>query len=109
MTTEARKQLREEVARALYEAEGGIRWGAMEESDKNDFRNVADAAIAVVGERMAKVADELGCECEGCGHLCGNPETDMAIIKKAGGVSCCPERKMRPLGDAIRSLTQKEK
>jgi len=99
MSDEAREELREKVARAIATA-------ALQ---NRGYMGMADAAIAVVGERMAKVADELGCECEGCGHLCGNPETDMAIIKKAGGVSCCPERKMRPLGDAIRSLTQKEK
>lgn len=58
-------------------------------------------------EEAATVADELGYECEGCGHLCGNPETDMKIIQKAGGLSCCPERKMRPLGAAIRAMKGK--
>ena len=70
-----------------------------------------DAAIALVRRETlgeaARVADDLGYECEGCGHLCGNPETDIAIIEKAGGLSCCPERKIRPLGAAIRALGEK--
>jgi hypothetical protein len=64
----------------------------------------ASAALDLALEGAALVADNLGYECEGCGHLCGDQEADMKIIRKAGGVSCCPERKMRPLGDAIRAL-----
>ena len=60
------------------------------------------ASRDLVLEEAASVADDLGYECEGCGHLCGNQETDMKIIIAAGGLACCPERKMRPLGNAIR-------
>lgn len=102
--------LRMKVARAiarLYFPEASI------DDAWKDYIEDADAAISIirpaVREEAAKVADDLGYECEGCGHLCGNPETDLAIIQKAGGISCCPERKMRPLGTAIRSLAKEGK
>ena len=107
--TDEQKALREAVARATYNRwrAAHTAWPVFYELTGDAMANEladADAAIAVVLERAARVADEMGYECEGCGHLCGNPQTDMAIIKKAGGLSCCPERKMRPLGSAIRAF-----
>ncbi|MFG6524441.1 hypothetical protein [Sulfitobacter sp. M23508] len=51
-------------------------------------------------------ADKLGYHCIGCGHLCGNPEKDLAMIRKAGGRSCCPEREMEPLSKPILALIE---
>lgn len=94
--------LRERVARAIEESLYGTE--RIGRTDTLQYGLEADAAIAIVLEEAAKAGDELGCECEGCGHLCGDPMIDMEIIRKAGGVSCCPERKMRPIGSAIRAL-----
>lgn len=100
--------LRERVAKAMVAKDSGpegsllfkLHWQEFSEG----YLTSADAAIAIALEEAAKAGDELGCECEGCGHLCGDPMIDMEIIRKAGGVSCCPERKMRPIGSAIRAL-----
>jgi len=62
---------------------------------------------AAVREKVASVADTLGYCCSGCGHLCGNPIRDLKMIHDAGGISCCPERDMRPLSTAILALIGK--
>jgi hypothetical protein len=62
-------------------------------------RAEADARVASV----LAAADELGWHCTGCGHICGDPEKDLNILKKAGAIACCPERKMEPLSAAIRA------
>ena len=62
-----------------------------------------DRALAAERERLFSAADNLGYECENCGHLCGNPDKDLATLRKAGALSCCPERKMRPLSAAFRA------
>lgn len=36
-------------------------------------------------------------KCDGCGHLTNDMVADIKSIKDAGGLSCCPERKMLPL------------
>jgi len=36
-------------------------------------------------------------KCDGCDRLCRYPEDDIIDLRNAGHVSCCPERKMRPL------------
>lgn len=51
--------------------------------------------------RVKQALDGLGYECVGCGHLCGDPEKDLALLKKAGAISCCPERKMRALSESL--------
>lgn len=58
--------------------------------------------------RAAKNADKLGYHCIGCGRIFGDPEKDMRILRKAGARSCCPERKMEPLSDALEALAQKD-
>lgn len=67
-------------------------------------RDATHAAYAAGRKEALTAADKLGYHCIGCGHLCGNPEKDLAMIRKAGGLSCCPERKMEPLSAAIRAL-----
>lgn len=68
------------------------------------------AVLAALPEVQALVAaaveeaDKLGYHCVGCGHLCGDPDKDLALLRKAGALSCCPERKMEPLSEAIRAL-----
>lgn len=107
-----RAELREKVAREICKAHGDdpdqmidtLLHDAPQPCWRFYYGHMADAAIAVALEEAAREADNLGYECEGCGHLCGNPETDMKIIIAAGGLSCCPERKMRPLGAAIRAM-----
>lgn len=64
------------------------------------LRIASDAASAAA----YGAADDLGYTCTGCGHLCGNPDKDIDMIQRAGGISCCPERKMVPLSQAIRAL-----
>lgn len=34
-------------------------------------------------------------ECDGCGTLSYRPDVDLERIRARGGLSCCPERKMR--------------
>jgi hypothetical protein len=63
-----------------------------------------EAIVRAALESAAEKADELGCYCTGCGHICGDPERDLRILQRAGAVSCCPERKMEPLSLFIRSL-----
>jgi len=64
-----------------------------------------EAAFRVGLEMAAKEAADAGYECSGCGHMCGDPDKDLAIILRAGALSCCPERKMVPFGTTILSLT----
>jgi len=67
-----------------------------------------DAMLAEADARVAAVleaADKLGWHCIGCGHICGDPDRDLHILRKAGARACCPEREMEPLSDAIRALT----
>lgn len=52
-------ELVEKVARALYEAEGGVDWDNLDEGNKQDFRNVAPVAIAIVLEEAAKRVREV--------------------------------------------------
>lgn len=59
--------------------------------------NVRASTWVAAVEAMTK----QGFVCDGCGHLCRDPEKDLEWIRKAGGISCCPERKMRPLSEAI--------
>jgi len=63
---EARAALREKVARAIYEHTGGTKWDVLgEEGTKEDYRIEADAAIAVVLEEAARVAEpkRKPCDC----------------------------------------------
>ena len=62
-----------------------------------------EAAEARGYARAANNADKLGYHCIGCGHICGDPKKDMRILRKAGARSCCPEREMEPLSEAIRA------
>ncbi|WP_411975959.1 hypothetical protein [Sulfitobacter faviae] len=55
-------------------------------------------------EVVSAAADQIGYHCVGCGHICGNPEKDLEILRKAGARSCCPEREIEPLSAAIYSL-----
>jgi hypothetical protein len=57
MESEARAALREKVARALYEAEGGTKWDILGEGKKDDYRYLADAAIDVALEEAAAICD----------------------------------------------------
>lgn len=58
---------------------------------------------AVLRETLIEV-DKLGNHCVGCGHMCGDPEKDLAMIRKAGGISCCPERKMEPISTTLAAM-----
>lgn len=35
--------------------------------------------------------------CEGCGNVTDDDQRDLAWIRRHGGISCCPERKMVPI------------
>ncbi|MDR9428826.1 MAG: hypothetical protein RI553_12055 [Salibaculum sp.] len=70
-------------------------------------RTDTDALEAAKAEAQAEAlvaADKLGHHCIGCGHLCGDPEKDLRMLRKLGAKACCPERKMEPLSAAILSL-----
>lgn len=67
-------------------------------------RDALKAQLSTAREEALEAADKLGFHCIGCGRLCGDPEKDLKWIRKAGGVSCCPEREMKPLSEAIRAL-----
>ena len=69
-----------------------------------EHNRLVEKAVRAALERAAEKADELGCYCTGCGHICGDPERDLHILQRAGAVSCCPERKMEPLSLFIHSL-----
>lgn len=51
--------------------------------------------------------DPIGYRCTGCGRLTRDPSADLSSIRAAGGVSCCPERKMVGLSDRIEELEAK--
>lgn len=70
--------------------------------------SIADAYAAGFDE-AANRADELGHHCIGCGHLCVDPEKDLEFIRKSGARSCCPEREIEPLSEAIRALQPQQK
>lgn len=53
---------------------------------------------------VSAAVDALGYVCDGCGHLCGNPLKDLAMIVRSGGLSCCPERQMVPLSKRLAAL-----
>ena len=63
----------------------------------------AEAHAAAI-EAAKDAADTLGYHCVGCGHMCGDPTKDMDLLRKAGALSCCPERKMEPLSETIGAL-----
>lgn len=48
-------------------------------------------------ERLRGDAEPAGktYQCSGCGRTTDNPHRDLSFIRKAGGVSCCPERDMK--------------
>ena len=77
----------------------GMAVASLTKSEIDKTRNDALREIEVA-------ADNLGYHCIGCGHLCGNPEKDLAMIRKAGGRSCCPEREMEPLSKPILALIE---
>ena len=84
-----------------------LRWQIRAENAEAALLQVradAAAAQALILERAAEKMDAAGHECLGCGHLCGDPDKDLALLQKAGARACCPERKMVPLGDTIRAL-----
>lgn len=33
-------------------------------------------------------------ECTGCGLITNSPQSYMELVKKGGGISCCPERRI---------------
>ena len=71
------------------------------EKEANAATNArADRAEAALAAQI-EAADALGYTCTGCGHLCGDPDKDMKTLQRAGSISCCPERKMVPLSQAI--------
>jgi hypothetical protein len=48
----------ERAARAVYEAQGGVNWERRYEEDKQDYRNLASAAVAIALDEAAKVVTE---------------------------------------------------
>jgi len=59
-------------------------------------------------KKAAAASDKLGHHCIGCGHLCGDPDKDLSLLRKGGARSCCPEREMEPLSKAILALIEKD-
>lgn len=59
----------------------------------NAMRSVTPADFI----EMARLPEESPgrYECAGCGRQCENPDADLATIKAGGGISCCPDRKMK--------------
>lgn len=45
----------------------------------------------------APLRQPVGFVCDGCGRQAPDPEEDLAAIRAAGGLSCCPERDVRPI------------
>ena len=78
------------------------------EAAPTDAQAALEARDRRIREEIASVADQLGWHCIGCGHICGDPEKDLRILKKAGALACCPEREMEPLSKAILALIEKE-
>ncbi|ABS68825.1 hypothetical protein Xaut_3597 [Xanthobacter versatilis] len=54
----------------------------------------ARAPGAPPGE-SGKVDGREAWECDGCGKLSYRPDVDLERIRARGGLSCCPERKLR--------------
>lgn len=81
--------LRERVARAMYEAEGGTKWDVLENSNKTDYRNVATAAIAIVLDEAAKVVDD---------ELASMPTATTDLYEAGYNIAC------REIAAAIRAL-----
>lgn len=81
---------------------------ALQPTDAKDNGGVAqwvraDIHIALIAE-IKVVADKIGNHCVSCGHVCGDPDADLQIIKKGGGISCCPERKIEPLSETLMAM-----
>lgn len=36
-------------------------------------------------------------ECAGCGRVTLDPDKDLALLRRAGAISCCPDRNMAPM------------
>jgi len=83
--------------------DGVLRGPAFRAADKIEAQAARIADLEAALAQVLTVADELGHHCVGCGHLCGNPERDLKIIKMAGGVSCCPEREIEPLSETLKA------
>ena len=115
-----------------YAVDGGAdAYGQMEEDSQGDYVTYEDyAALSaqltaanqraeMLADSVAKArakgkaeglreaagaADKIGSHCISCGHVCGDPENDLAILRKAGASSCCPEREIESLSAAIPAL-----
>ncbi|CAA0128978.1 Uncharacterised protein [Starkeya nomas] len=83
--------------------EGGCSWAeddlctACTDSRRHVFVS-ADAARAV--DARAPALNRLGeaiFECTGCGSVTTDPQRDADLYRRAGHISCCPERHMVPL------------
>lgn len=51
-----------------------------------------------------KLPDEVIYECTGCGRVTKEPQEDLELLKRAGHITCCPERKMVPAAPKVKPL-----
>ncbi|MBB76610.1 MAG: hypothetical protein CMJ75_19055 [Planctomycetaceae bacterium] len=62
---------------------------------------------APIAAEPAPVQDEQAIyECAGCGTVTRDAAAQMALYKRAGAISCCPERNMVPLARPARAAPQ---
>ncbi|AHC30534.1 hypothetical protein CC53_gp117 [Rhizobium phage vB_RleS_L338C] len=58
------------------------------------MKHVARRNVRLDGERQ-RPAPVRYYQCSGCNRRCDDPVYDLDMIREAGCISCCPERKMK--------------
>lgn len=65
---------------------------------EQDYRAFVEA-----GQRTDCTAEEKKATahvCDGYDRVCASPDEDLAALRECGFMSCCPDRKMIPVGGA---------
>jgi len=59
---------------------------------------LADLILATPSTTPEKAGEDapVAWRCDGCDRVTGDPAADLAELKAAGKISCCPERRMKP-------------
>lgn len=93
----------------------GRPWNGQEAQEVKPLYAMPDDALAALDrakeeakqeerEAIFAVVDDIGYHCISCGHVCGDPQADLKILRKAGAKACCPEREMEPLSATLTAM-----
>lgn len=84
-----------EVEPVAYRMRQGLFWSYLTSATRHQLRELRDSGFVV---EPLYTHPQLY-RCEGCDRETTDPEADLKSLKDAGKISCCPERKMKPIVD----------